>query len=375
MFKSLSNVFRLFALVSTATLNSSDQHVEVRLLDNQNAPLLATLDMSNANERVKQFVSDTIEEKMKTIKESVQSKLFVDDAIEAKMKNIEETVKSKQFVSDALDTKIKVVEVNLKSQIANFEQNLTDQLTNYIYEMVGKLYEENEKPQEPKPRPIDCEHVKTKRKRNGIYKIYPKHSVIGFDVYCDFEIDNTGWTVIQRRFNGKTDFYRGWETYEIGFGNLEAEFWLGNQNIHTITKQGTYELRVDISDFNGAKAYARYSTFSVGDSSTNYRLNVAGYSGNAGDSLDYHNGQAFTTKDRDNDQLKSVKLKNNCGIYRQGAGWYKACAYSNLNGLYIEGGQENNVKEIVWNQWKGSQYSMKSSSMMIRRLLLHKSVI
>ncbi|VDI83116.1 Hypothetical predicted protein [Mytilus galloprovincialis] len=348
MFKTLSNVFRLFALVSTATLNSSDQHVEVRLLDNQNAPLLATLDMSNANERVKQFVSDTIEEKMKTIKESVQSKLFVDDAIEAKMKNIEETVKSKQFVSDALDTKMKVVEVNLKSQIANFEQNLTDQLTNYIYEMVGKLYEENEKPQEPKPRPIDCEHVKTKRKRNGIYKIYPEHLVIGFDVYCDFEIDNTGWTVIQRIFNGKTDFYRGWETYEIGFGDLEAEFWL---------------------------AYARYSTFSVGDSSTNYRLNVGGYSRNAGDSLDYHNGQAFTTKDRDNDQLKSVKLKNNCGIYRQGAGWYKACAYSNLNGLYIEGGQENNVKEIVWNQWKGSQYSMRSSSMMIRRLLLHKSVI
>ncbi|VDI25830.1 Hypothetical predicted protein [Mytilus galloprovincialis] len=134
---------------------------------------------------------------------------------------------------------------------------------------------------EPKPRPIDCEHVKTKRKRNGIYKIYPKHSVIGFDVYCDFEIDNTGWTVIQRRFNGKTDFYRGWETYEIGFGNLEAEFWLGNQNIHTITKQGNYELRVDISDFIGAKAYARYSTFSVGDASTNYRLNVGGYSGNA----------------------------------------------------------------------------------------------
>lgn len=33
--------------------------------------------------------------------------------------------------------------------------------------------------------------------------------------------------MFQRRKNGKTDFYRGWEAYENGFGNLEAEFWLG----------------------------------------------------------------------------------------------------------------------------------------------------
>lgn len=44
-------------------------------------------------------------------------------------------------------------------------------------------------------RPLDCEDVKTK-KGNGIYKIYPNHSEFGFDVYCDYEIDNGGWTVI-----------------------------------------------------------------------------------------------------------------------------------------------------------------------------------
>ncbi|VDI68646.1 Hypothetical predicted protein [Mytilus galloprovincialis] len=87
-----------------------------------------------------------------------------------------------------------------------------------------------------------------------------------------------------------------------------------------------------------------------------------------GDSLDYHNGQAFTTKDKDNDPWKASSYNNNCGIFRQGAWWYKTCAYSNLNGLYIEGGQENNIKGIVWDRWKASQYSMKSSSMMIRRM-------
>lgn len=68
------------------------------------------------------------------------------------------------------------------------------------------------------------------------------------------------------------------QLYTLHFG-----FLLGNQKIHTLTKQGKYELRVDISDFNGNNAYAKYSTFSVGNATSNYRLNVAGYRGNAGE--------------------------------------------------------------------------------------------
>ncbi|CAC5387405.1 Fibrinogen-like protein A,Ryncolin-4,Angiopoietin-related protein 7,Ficolin-3,Ficolin-1-B,Ficolin-2,Ryncolin-1,Tenascin-R,Angiopoietin-1,Ficolin-1,Fibrinogen C domain-containing protein 1-A,Tenascin-X,Tenascin-N,Ryncolin-3,Fibrinogen C domain-containing protein 1,Ryncolin-2,Techylectin-5B,Angiopoietin-related protein 2,Microfibril-associated glycoprotein 4,Ficolin-1-A,Tenascin,Fibrinogen C domain-containing protein 1-B [Mytilus coruscus] len=182
-----------------------------------------------------------------------------------------------------------------------------------------------------------------------------------------FTYNNYILSGVSERLNGKTDFYRGWEAYENGFGNLEAEFWLGNRRINKLTAQGKYELRVDISDFNGNKAHTKYSTFSVGDASTNYKLTVAGHSGNAGDSLDYHNGQEFTTKDRDNDPWKNTKNKNNCGIYSQGAWWYKTCAYSNLNGVYIEGGKKS-VKGMYLYYWKNNHHSMKSSSMMIRRL-------
>ncbi|VDI83121.1 Hypothetical predicted protein [Mytilus galloprovincialis] len=222
-----------------------------------------------------------------------------------------------------------------------------------------------EKQEKPNLRPIDCTDVKSKR-GNGIYKIFPKHSK-GFDVYCDFETDNGGWTVFQRRINGKTDFYRGWEAYENGFGNLEAEFWLGNRRMNKLTSQGKYELRVDISDFNGNQAYAKYSTFVVGDASTNYKLTVAGYSGNAGDSLYYSNGQAFTTKDKDNDPWTNRHYNGNCGILRSGSWWYNDCGYSGLNGLYTEGGK-GSYKGIFWYHWKNNTYSMKSSSMMIRRL-------
>lgn len=52
-----------------------------------------------------------------------------------------------------------------------------------------------EKTEEPNQRPIDCKDVKL-HKGNGVYKIYPDPLEPGFDVYCDFETDNGGWTVI-----------------------------------------------------------------------------------------------------------------------------------------------------------------------------------
>ena len=33
--------------------------------------------------------------------------------------------------------------------------------------------------------------------------------------------------VFQRRINGSVDFYRNWTEYENGFGDPNAEFWIG----------------------------------------------------------------------------------------------------------------------------------------------------
>ena len=96
------------------------------------------------------------------------------------------------------------------------------------------------------------------------------------------ETDGGGWTVFQRRQDGSVDFYRNWTDYEDGFGNLTGEFWLGLGKINRLTKEQSNTLRVDLGDFDGNTSYAQYTTFSVGDSTTEYILTVGGYSGTAG---------------------------------------------------------------------------------------------
>jgi hypothetical protein len=51
----------------------------------------------------------------------------------------------------------------------------------------------------------------------------------------------------------------------------------GNDNIHTITSQGRYKLRINIEDFSGDSRYAVYNLFIVGDEASQYKLDVGGY--------------------------------------------------------------------------------------------------
>ena len=121
------------------------------------------------------------------------------------------------------------------------------------------------------------------------------------------ETDGGGWTVFQRRKDGSVDFYRNWTDYEEGFGDLNGEFWLGLSKIHCLTQDGTdYTLRVDLKDFENETRYVKYSTFNIGNSTTDYTITVGGYCGDAGDSMTSSgygnvNGMKFSTKDRDND--------------------------------------------------------------------------
>ena len=187
-------------------------------------------------------------------------------------------------------------------------------------------------------------------KESGVYTVNPANKT-SFEVYCDTKTDAGGWTVFHKRFNGFVGFYRGWDDYKNGFGDVRGEFWLGNEKIHQLTEIPS-QLRVEINTPSNGNKYAKYSNFTVTNEATNYTLFVGFYSGDATDRLiARHNGMAFTTKDRDND-----KWSNNCATSYKGAWWYKDCYDSHLNGNYGDGNCWN------WCPLKGSQMKLKPKS-------------
>nr|XP_020141045.1 tenascin-R isoform X3 [Microcebus murinus] len=207
--------------------------------------------------------------------------------------------------------------------------------------------------------PQDCaQHLMNGDTLSGVYTIFLNGELSQkLQVYCDMATDGGGWIVFQRRQNGQTDFFRKWADYRAGFGNLEDEFWLGLDNIHRITSQGRYELRVDMRDGQEA-VFAYYDKFSVEDGRSLYRLRTGAYNGTAGDSLSYHQGRPFSTEDRDNDVAVT-----NCAMSYKGAWWYKNCHRTNLNGKY---GESRHSQGINWYHWKGHEFSIPFVEMKMR---------
>ena len=178
--------------------------------------------------------------------------------------------------------------------------------------------------------------------------LYPIHlmNVEAFNVPCDMATDGGGWIVFQRRVDATIDFYRLWNEYKNGFGDMNGNFWLGLEKLHKLAAPGKGAiLRVDVKHmtYPNELKYAKYNTFEISNEADGYRLQVGGYTGNAGDSMQRHNGCKFTTKDRDQDTWNG-----NCAVSYHGAWWYTGCHDSNLNGLYPTAIYSTDPKYISW---------------------------
>lgn len=210
--------------------------------------------------------------------------------------------------------------------------------------------------------------------QSGIYAIQPINTKTSFNVYCDMETDGGGWTMLLKRQDGSVDFYRNWADCKNGFGNLEGDYWLGLDNMYLLTHLNSDppQMRVDLADWEGNTAFAKYDRFSVGNEDSVYTLSVSGYlsSSTSGDSLTLndgtgpHNGQRFSTPDRDNDQLSA----NHCAVQFHGPWWHNKCYSSLLTGrYYTSGGPRNSAPHgIIWHTWKGHYYSLRLADIKIR---------
>jgi len=133
--------------------------------------------------------------------------------------------------------------------------------------------------------------------------------------------------LIHQNLDGSNFFNRSWAEFKIGFNDSRGNYWLGNDLLHQLTKEAHYKLRCLVqARSNGTVYVANYGTFLVGSESNNYTLRVADYSGNAGDSMNYHNGMMFSTYDRDNDPYAT----RNCAEVCSGGFWYNKCYRAGL---------------------------------------------
>ena len=101
------------------------------------------------------------------------------------------------------------------------------------------------------------------------------------DLACELASDlGEPWTVIQRRGqfgNPANYFQKPWADYKNGFGDVDGEFWLGLDNMATVTTSGgNWEMRVELTDWDGTEYHALYDHFGVGPG-PNYRLSLTGF--------------------------------------------------------------------------------------------------
>ncbi|KAJ3610641.1 hypothetical protein NHX12_022733 [Muraenolepis orangiensis] len=190
----------------------------------------------------------------------------------------------------------------------------------------------------------DCAAVfKSGNTETGVYALTLPNTTQEVKAFCDMETEGGGWTTLQKRFDGRVDFHRTWKEYKMGFGDPLAEYWLGNEFVSKLIYQQSYILRIQLSDWEGNSGYSQYEQFSLEGEAKNYRITLKGYSGTAG---------------------KISSLGTPGSDFRW---WFDACGPSNLNGMYYKQGQNSNrFNGIKWYYWKGSGYSLKTTTMMIR---------
>ncbi|KAH8388953.1 hypothetical protein KR215_008280, partial [Drosophila sulfurigaster] len=140
-----------------------------------------------------------------------------------------------------------------------------------------------------------------------------------FSVYCDGDTAGPGWILIQQRIDGAVDFYKNWDEYRDGFGDVTGEHFIGLQKLYMMTNYKPHELYIQLKDFNDEIFYAHYENFQIGNEMEMYKLKKLGkMTGNVANKLVDHLGHKFSTYDMDNDN----STNDNIAVRYHGGWWF-----------------------------------------------------
>ena len=217
---------------------------------------------------------------------------------------------------------------------------------------------------EEKPKQDCMDWKKSGHNVDGIYEIMIDGKAV--NVFCDMVTDGGGWIVFQNRFDGSVDFFRSWDEYRDGFGDLKGEFWLGNEFIHQLSRRhvGGMEFWIEGTAFDGDSTHRKSKNFFIGTEQESYKMSSLtlltgeAVSTNEGKMMD---GMKFSTTDRDNDNWEK-----DCADFYLGGWWFDSCFEFHFNGkYYAEGVTVKGYKGLAWIKVYGKQ-SLKKTRMMIR---------
>lgn len=183
-------------------------------------------------------------------------------------------------------------------------------------------------------RPANCHDIyKTlKRPTNGIYEIYLNpSSLTPTKVYCEMEMG--GWTRIFNSISLNSSFDKTWSEYKAGFGELEANHWLGLTQMSLLTYQQPMSLRIELSNNVSDRDFMIYDSFLIHSEKENFKISLGRFSSGTlpiERFLSYHNEMEFSTWDKDSSYGKCAQTIR--------AGWwfnqcYHFCATSSRNSL------------------------------------------
>ncbi|XP_051794049.1 angiopoietin-related protein 5 isoform X2 [Acanthochromis polyacanthus] len=213
----------------------------------------------------------------------------------------------------------------------------------------------------------------------------PLKVMLVLQVFCEMDYMGGGWTVMQRRTDGLTDFKRPWADYVDGFGHLAGEHWLGLKKVfHIVNQKDTrFQLHIALVSHDDVTSYASYDDFRLDNETQFFSIQLGRYAGSAGDAFrgydqDQNQDTApFSASDVDNDGCNPFCSIGNstvesCSIQQNQTGWwFNQCGLANLNGSPEDPEQNQGQRtHILWDTWrqKGVPHTIKSVTMKIRRI-------
>ncbi|CAJ1063957.1 angiopoietin-related protein 5 [Xyrichtys novacula] len=220
---------------------------------------------------------------------------------------------------------------------------------------------------------------------SGIYIVHPENTDSSFEVFCEMDYMGGGWTVIQRRTDGLTDFKRPWADYANGFGNLAGEHWLGLKKVfHLVNQKDTrFQLHIALVSSDDVTSYAAYDDFYLDNETQFFCIHLGRYAGSAGDAFrGYEQEQnqdtaPFSASDVDNDGCNPFcsienRTVESCSTQQNHTGWwFNQCGLANLNGSPEDAELNRDQRmHILWDTWRqnGIPHTIKAVTMKIRRI-------